>query len=67
MALSKMHENKEQNNELNEVEAQSFVPYKDLIRLRNKIYEEWNETYENTPLNKYKNPQLRIENIKLNN
>jgi hypothetical protein len=64
MALSKMHENKEQNNELNEVEAQSFVPYKDLIRLRNKIYEEWNETYENTPLNKYKNPQLRIENIK---
>jgi hypothetical protein len=28
---------------LNEVEAQSFVPYKDLISLRNKIYEEWDE------------------------
>ena len=64
MALSKMHENKEQNNELNEVEEHSFVPYKDLIQLRNTIYEDWVEKYENTPLNKYKNPQLRIENIK---
>jgi hypothetical protein len=64
MALSKMHENKEQNNELNEDEEKSFVPYKDLINLRNKIYEEWQDKYETTALNKYKNPQLRIENIK---
>ena len=64
MALSKMHEQKEQQNELNEDEEQSFVPFKTLVELRNKIYQDWDEKYENTPLNKYKNPQLRIENIK---
>ena len=48
MALSKMHEAKEQNNELNETEARSFVPYKDLINLRNKLYEQWEEEYDNT-------------------
>ena len=64
MALSKMHENKEQENVLNEDESKSFVPFKTLVELRNKIYEEWEEKYETTPLNKFKNPQLRIENIK---
>ena len=64
MALSKMHEQKEQQNELNEDEEQSFVPFKTLVEFRNKIYQDWDEKYENTPLNKYKNPQLRIENIK---
>ena len=43
-----MHEAKEQNNELNETEARSFVPYKDLINLRNKLYEQWEEEYDNT-------------------
>ena len=64
MALSKMHENKEQENVLNDDESKSFVPFKTLVELRNKIYEEWEEKYETTPLNKFKNPQLRIENIK---
>ena len=64
MALSKMHEQKEQNNELNEDEAESFVPFDDLVELRNKIYNEWEEKYENTPLKKYKNPNLRINNMK---
>ena len=64
MALSKMHEHKEQNNELNEDEEQSFVPFKTLVELRNKIYKKWDEKYETTALNRYKNPQLRIENIK---
>ena len=50
MTLSKMHEHKEQNNELNEDETESFVPFKDLIKLRNKIFAEWEEKYENTPL-----------------
>ena len=64
MALSKMHEQKEQNNELNEDEEQSFVPFKTLVELRNEIYQDWNEKYETTALKKFKNPQLRIENIK---
>ena len=45
-----MHEQKEQNNELNEDEAQSFVPFKDLTVLRNKIYNEQEEKYENITL-----------------
>ena len=64
MALSKIQEQKEQNDELNEDEAQSFVPFKELVELRNRIYYEWEEKYENTPLDKFKNPQLRFENIR---
>ena len=36
--------------------------FKDLIKLRNKIYTEW-EKYENTPLKKLKNEKIRMENI----
>ena len=64
MALSKIQEQKEQNDELNEDEAQSFVPFKELVELRNRIYYEWEEKYENTPLDKFKNLQLRFENIR---
>ena len=64
MALSKIHEHKEQENKINKNESESYVPYKELISLRNKIYEEWENKYENTPLNRFKNPLLRIENIK---
>ena len=42
----------------------SFVPYKDLIHLRNKMHEDWDEKYETTPLNKFKNLQLRIKKVK---
>ena len=56
--------NTEQENILDEYEEKSFVPFNDLVDLRNKIYVDWNEEYENTTLNKYKNPKLRIVNIK---
>ena len=64
MALSKMNDNKERENILNENEVKSFVPFNNLVHLRNEIYSDWEEEYESTPLNKYKNSKLRIENIK---
>ncbi len=48
MASCKVHEHKEQINELNEDEAESFVPFKGLIEFRNKIYNGQEEKYENT-------------------
>ena len=38
MALSKMYDNKEQDNVLNENEEKSFVRFNDLIDLRNKNF-----------------------------
>ncbi len=63
-ALSKMNETTEKENILNEQELKSFVPYPELLKLREKLYNEWENNYENTALNKYKNPMLRIQNIK---
>ena len=62
-ALSKMNETTEKQNILNERELKSFVPYPELLKLREKLYNEWENNYENTALNKYKNPMLRIQNI----
>ena len=54
-ALSKMNETTEKQNILNEQELKSFVPYPELLKLREKLYNEWENNYENTALNKYKN------------
>jgi len=63
MALSKMHEIKERENILDEREEKAFIEYTELLKLRQQLYNEWLEIYENTPLTKYKNPILRIKNI----
>ena len=63
-SLSKMSETSEKQNILNEQELKSFVPYQELLKIRQKLYNEWENNYENTALNKYKKPLLRIQNIK---
>lgn len=64
MNLSKMHESVELNNELSTRERNSFVTLPALIKIRDNIYNKWLDKYETTGLDKYKNPQLRIENMK---
>jgi hypothetical protein len=63
MALSKMHDMKERDNILDEREEKAFIEYSELLKLRQQLYNDWLETYENAPLTKYKNPILRIKNI----
>ena len=64
LALSKINDIKEGENKLNDDrEDKAFINYEELLKLRNKLYTEWAEEFDNTPLNKYKNPLLRIKNI----
>ena len=64
LALSKINDIKEGENKLNDDrEDKAFINYEELLKLRNNLYTEWAEEFDNTPLNKYKNPLLRIKNI----
>ena len=62
-SLSLMFEMKEKQNILSKLEKTKFVEYDDLLKIRQLLYNKWENEYENTGLHKYKNPTLRINNI----
>ena len=62
--LSKIYEFGQKTNKLSKLEATKFINYEDLLKLRDDLYNDWENDFENTGLNKYKNNKLRIKNIK---
>ena len=62
-SLSLMFEMNEKKNILSELEKTKFVEYTDSLKIRKMLYNNWETEYENTGLDKYKNPILRINNI----
>ena len=62
--LSKLYEYQQKNNLLSDLEKTKFIEHEKLLKIRQDLYNDWLEEYENTPLNKYKNKKLRIKNIK---
>ena len=62
-SLSLMFEMNEKKNILSKLEQTKFVEYNDLLKIRQMLYNKWETEYENTGLDKYKNPTLRINNI----
>jgi hypothetical protein len=64
LSLSKINDIKEGENKISDDrEEKAFLNYEELLKLRNNLYNGWAEEFDNTPLNKYKNPLLRIKNI----
>ena len=64
ITLSKIYEFTQKTNKLSPLEQTKFINYDELLKIRQELYNDWENEYENTPLNKYKNPKLRIKNIK---
>lgn len=64
ITLSKLYEFVQKTNILSPLEQTKFINYDDLLKIREDLYNDWLEEYENTALNKYKNNKLRIKNIK---
>jgi hypothetical protein len=64
ITLSKIYEFNQKTNKLSPLEKTKFINYDELLKIRQELYNDWENEYENTPLNKYKNPKLRIKNIK---
>jgi hypothetical protein len=62
-SLSLMFEMNEKKNILSKLEKTKFIDYNDLLKIRKIIYNKWENEFENTGLDKYKNPILRINNI----
>ena len=62
--LSKIYEFQQKNNKLSELEQTKFISHDKLLKIRQELYNDWLEEYENTALTKYKNTKLRIKNIK---
>ena len=62
--LSKIYEYSQKTNTLTPLEATKFINYDDLLKIREELYNDWENDFENTGLNKYKNNKLRIKNIK---
>ena len=46
------------------LEQTKFINYDELLKIRQELYNDWENEYESTTLNKYKNTKLRIKNIK---
>ena len=55
--LSKIYEFGQKTNKLTPLEQTKFINYDELLKIRRELYNEWDEEYENTTLNKYKNPK----------
>ncbi len=64
ITLSKIYEFGQKTNKLTALEQTEFINYDELLHIQKELYNEWDEEYENATLNKYKNPKLRIKNIK---
>jgi len=62
--LSKIYEFGQKTNILTPLEQTKFINYGQLLQIRQELYNDWLDEYENTALNKYKNTKLRIKNIK---
>jgi len=62
--LSKIYEFGQKTNILTPLEQTKFINYDELLKIRQTLYNDWLDEYENTALNKYKNTKLRIKNIK---
>ena len=64
ITLSKIYEFGQKNNKLTPLEETKFINYEKLLTIRQDLYNDWLDEYENTALTKYKNTKLRIKNIK---
>ena len=64
ITLSKIYEYGQKSNKLSPLEQTKYINYDELLKIWKILYNDWEEEYENTPLNKFKNPKLRIKNIK---
>jgi len=62
--MSKIYEYIQKSNKLTKLEETKFINYDDLLKIRNDLYKDWENEFETTGLNKYKNNKLRIKNIK---
>ena len=62
--LSKIYEFGQKTNKLTPLEQTKFINYDELLKIRQELYNDWENEYESTTLNKYKNTKLRIKNIK---
>ena len=51
-------------NKLTPLEQTKFINYDELLKIRQILYNDWLDEYENTAVTKYKNTKLRIKNIK---
>jgi hypothetical protein len=54
ITLSKIYEFGQKSNKLTPLEQTKFINYNELLKIRQELYNEWDEEYENTTLNKYK-------------
>ena len=64
ITLSKIYEFGQKSNKLTPLEETKFINYDELLKIRQSLYNDWLDEYENTALTKYKNLKLRIKNIK---
>jgi hypothetical protein len=62
--LSLIHEQKESENKLDEEEQKKFIDYNDLLKIRNKLYNDWVESYENLTIKNKNDINTRNKNIK---
>jgi hypothetical protein len=59
-----IHEQKESENKLDEEEQKKFIDYNDLLKIRNKLYNDWVESYENLTIKNKNDINTRNKNIK---
>ncbi len=62
--LSLIHEQKESENKLDEDEQKKFIDYKELLKIRNDLYNDWVESYENLTIKNRQDINTRNKNIK---
>jgi hypothetical protein len=62
--LSLIHEQKESENKLDDDEQKKFIDYKELLKIRNDLYNDWVESYENLTIKNRKDINTRNKNIK---
>jgi hypothetical protein len=54
ITLSKVYEYGQKSNKLTPLEQTKYINYDELLKIRKILYNEWEEEYENTPLNNLK-------------
>ncbi len=62
ITLSKIYEFGQKSNKLTQLEKTKFINYDKLLTIRQELYNDWENEYESTTLNKYKNTKLRKKN-----
>ena len=58
ITLSKIYEFGQKTNKLTPLETTKFINYDELLKIRQELYNDWFNEYENTALTKYKNNKL---------